>query len=111
MALYTRAWENVVGILLTNPAEAGGSQGYLGVKDTAAGIGLTLLAPPPPLKYHQTLPFVCPRHRVWLKLQRSGLPPLDRKCLQYVWQCVLQRSTSTNRLYHVSGVLYIYAAA
>lgn len=48
MALYTRAWENVVGILLTNPAEAGGSQGYLGVKDTAAGIGLTLLAPTPP---------------------------------------------------------------
>lgn len=45
MALYTRAWENVVGILLTNPAEAGGSQGYLGVKDTAAGIGLTLLVP------------------------------------------------------------------
>ena len=48
MALYTRAWENVLGLLLTNPSEAGGTQAYLGVKDTAAGIGLTLLAPTPP---------------------------------------------------------------
>jgi predicted amidohydrolase len=45
MALYTRAWENVVGIALTNPAEVGGSQAYLGVKGTSNGIGVTLLKP------------------------------------------------------------------
>ena len=43
--LYTRAWENVVALVLTNTAEDGGSQAYLGVKDTTAGIGLTLLPP------------------------------------------------------------------
>jgi hypothetical protein len=51
-ALFTRAWENVQGMALVNDAASGGSCAYLGTKDTATGIGQTLLPPtapqPPP---------------------------------------------------------------
>lgn len=47
MALYTRAWENVLAIVLAQPAGAGGSQAYLGVKDTDSGEGVVVLPPTP----------------------------------------------------------------
>ena len=48
-AFYTRAWENVLGIgLVSGNTSHGGSSAYLGTKDTATGIGQTLLAPTPP---------------------------------------------------------------
>ena len=48
-AFYTRAWENVLGIGLVNGnISHGGSCAYLGTKDTATGIGQTLLDPTPP---------------------------------------------------------------